>query len=486
MAVERLTFEMNAVGNAVPEMKRVQDQLARVSTGMGRATSASRTYNAAQASVGRSSRGLVGGLGLVGLQIQDIAVQASMGTSALRIFSMQGPQILSIFGPVGMILGAVAGVAGGLAAAYLTAGEEASTFSERQDRLNGIMSDYQRVAEIAKMSANDLANKYGELGDEVREAANNLMTLRTIQAAAVMREQIAGLDDVVDQFGGAVFGLGTPLSEANERIREVFGARTSSQVKEIGDAFRTLGSATTFEAQTAALDEIRQITEDLGVEQLPRDLVGALVASEEFKISAAEATQILATLGDSGSSSVRRVRRELSETEKAVKGLEQSISSNMEDAFMSMVQGTKTAKDAFRDMARQIIAELYRVIVVQRTVSNIMKFLGFGGGGATDILTKAVGVRAQGGAVSAGSPYIVGEKGPEMVIPSTSGRVIPNNQLGGGGQTVNIVQNINVSTGVQQTVRTEIKQLMPQIAESAKQAVVDAKRRGGSYGRAFA
>ena len=81
---------------------------------------------------------------------------------------------------------------------------------------------------------------------------------------------------------------------------------------------------------------------------------------------------------------------------------------------------------------------------------------------------------------------MVGERGPEMFVPSTSGRVIPNNQLGGGGQTVNIVQNINVSTGVQQTVRTEIKQLMPQIAESAKQAVVDAKRRGGSYGRAFA
>ena len=58
------------------------------------------------------------------------------------------------------------------------------------------------------------------------------------------------------------------------------------------------------------------------------------------------------------------------------------------------------------------------------------------------------------------------------------------NMSGGGGVTV--VQNINVSTGVQQTVRTEIESLMPQIAESAKAAVADAKRRGGSYGRAFA
>jgi uncharacterized phage protein gp47/JayE len=47
-------------------------------------------------------------------------------------------------------------------------------------------------------------------------------------------------------------------------------------------------------------------------------------------------------------------------------------------------------------------------------------------------------------------------------------------------------QTINVSTGVQQTVRTEIKTLMPQIANAAKAAVADAKLRGGSYGRSFA
>jgi hypothetical protein len=46
--------------------------------------------------------------------------------------------------------------------------------------------------------------------------------------------------------------------------------------------------------------------------------------------------------------------------------------------------------------------------------------------------------------------------------------------------------NINVTTGVQQTVRAEIKSLMPQIADNAKAAVLDAKRRGGSYGGGFA
>jgi len=66
----------------------------------------------------------------------------------------------------------------------------------------------------------------------------------------------------------------------------------------------------------------------------------------------------------------------------------------------------------------------------------------------------------------------------ETIVDHTRGQ-------GVGGEVINVTQNINVSTGVQQTVRAEIKQLMPQIAESAKSAVVDAKRRGGSYGRAF-
>ena len=80
-----------------------------------------------------------------------------------------------------------------------------------------------------------------------------------------------------------------------------------------------------------------------------------------------------------------------------------------------------------------------------------------------------------GGPVTGGKAYLVGEKGPELVVPSRNAQVIPNNQVSGGGVTV--VQNINISTGVQQTVRSEIRSLMPQIAESAKAAVFDAQRR---------
>ena len=47
--------------------------------------------------------------------------------------------------------------------------------------------------------------------------------------------------------------------------------------------------------------------------------------------------------------------------------------------------------------------------------------------------------RQLGGQVSAGTPYIVGESGPELFIPSRSGQVVPNGQMGGG--QVNVYVN---------------------------------------------
>ena len=155
------------------------------------------------------------------------------------------------------------------------------------------------------------------------------------------------------------------------------------------------------------------------------------------------------------------------------------IGNKFGDAFTSMVKGTKSAKDAFRALASDIISELFRIFVVK-------KITGFITGAVSEAFPSfaAIDARANGGPVRANKPYIVGERGPELMIPGRSGTVVPNSKL--GGETIVVNQTINVTTGVQQTVRAEIRQLMPQIADSAKAAVSDAKRRGGSYGRAFA
>ncbi len=64
---------------------------------------------------------------------------------------------------------------------------------------------------------------------------------------------------------------------------------------------------------------------------------------------------------------------------------------------------------------------------------------------AKDFITNPF--KAAGGPVSAGSPYIVGETGPELFVPTGSGTIMNNNRLGGlGGTTMNVTVNMPVGS----------------------------------------
>ena len=190
------------------------------------------------------------------------------------------------------------------------------------------------------------------------------------------------------------------------------------------------------------------------------------ISQEQHSIATAEATR----------------RYQIASGEAADYGAVMNTFANaLENNLMSVIDGTMSVQDAFKSMASAVIKELFRVLVVQQMVNAAMGAFGYSpaaGGGYVK-----TGVGAYGGEAQAGNAMIVGEKGPELFIPQTGGQIVPNSSMGGD---VIVQQTINVTTGVQQTVRNEIRTLLPQIAESAKGAVLDAKRRGGNYRKAFA
>lgn len=185
----------------------------------------------------------------------------------------------------------------------------------------------------------------------------------------------------------------------------------------------------------------------------------------------------------------KELTKELTAAEKDRQTILQSIEGSLESGFMAMVDGTKSVKDAFKSMAAEIIKELYRVLVVQRLVGGIS--------GAVNMLTLPAGPStgtlglpkfATGGSMMPGGSYIVGENGPELVIPRHSGTVVNANQTanamgGSGGFTQNL--SINVSGSDATMVRTEIAKMIPQITNATKAAVIDAKQRGGQMAQAF-
>ena len=96
-----------------------------------------------------------------------------------------------------------------------------------------------------------------------------------------------------------------------------------------------------------------------------------------------------------------------------------------------------------------------------------------------------LGFMAKGGSVAGGKPYVVGEQGAEIFQPSSNGTIIPNHKIGSGGDSIRIVQEINIMPSVSDVARAEIFGMLPLIKQEALNGVMDARNRGGSFARAL-
>ena len=99
------------------------------------------------------------------------------------------------------------------------------------------------------------------------------------------------------------------------------------------------------------------------------------------------------------------------------------------------------------------------------------------GVGLLSILTGRFGKRAAGGPVSAGSPYLVGERGPELFMPRTSGSIYPNDAMGMGG--ANIVVNVDAGGSSVGGDLGQANQLGKAIGIAVQQELIKQKRPGG-------
>jgi hypothetical protein len=193
-----------------------------------------------------------------------------------------------------------------------------------------------------------------------------------------------------------------------------------------------------------------------------------------------------------GNSLDELVNEKLPDLKQMVDSFALQTMNNFTQAFVDGVTGAKSFGEAIKNLAKSVVDSLIKMLVQYYITKPLFDAIsagissafptssaGSGGGGVTSV----TGALARGGVATGNNPYLVGEKGPEIFVPSTTGRVVPNNQLGSGGVTV--VQNINVTTGVQQTVRAEIANLLPQISNAAKSAVADARLRGGGFSKAM-
>jgi len=217
---------------------------------------------------------------------------------------------------------------------------------------------------------------------------------------------------------------------------------------------------------------------------------------------------------------LRKIQSELGETitfsdemRQAIISSSQAFTGQFVDALMEGQNALASFKDFARSMVSQIITIFLQLAVVNQILNSIFGLTGdnalptydprklFGGGKG---VTSGAPVfdpmnmprpkfnfdddSAGGGTIQGGRATLVGERGPEIFIPNTGGTIMNNmnskNAMGGGATTV-INQSINFATGIVPTVRAEVMQMMPQIANVTKAAVQESAMRGGTFRRSL-
>ena len=152
------------------------------------------------------------------------------------------------------------------------------------------------------------------------------------------------------------------------------------------------------------------------------------------------------TFGDHMKDKLDKFRESIKSVEEsmadvAVKGIQK-----LEDKLLEFVT---TGKLAFKDLANSIIKDMIR-IAIQQTItapfSNFISSLFKGPSGPPPLPPIPEGM-AKGGLVSAGTSYLVGERGPELLrLGSKGGHITPNHKLGGN---TSVVVNVDAKGGSQ-------------------------------------
>jgi TP901 family phage tail tape measure protein len=181
-------------------------------------------------------------------------------------------------------------------------------------------------------------------------------------------------------------------------------------------------------------------------------------------------------------------------------------------SFKGVISGSMTAKEAlasfftsvadmFLDMAAQIITKMITMTILNAVLGVLpgggggggfgAAGAGFGGSNAFGSFDAGGGLafggglnlmaRANGGPVSSGQPYMVGERGPELFVPGRSGTIVANDKMGGGN--TNVVVNVDAKGSSVEGDEQGANQLGRVISAAVQSELIKQQRPGGILAR---
>jgi hypothetical protein len=253
---------------------------------------------------------------------------------------------------------------------------------------------------------------------------------------------------------------------------EILGLTEKIEKDKLSISAEMLAANERLEKSNAGLygDQLDKVSQLRDLEQFRAKLMGAAKQGDPLRTSLAADTQ---------EQEIKRKLQLADVNEKlAVLYREQNrlsmeageiIAMGFEDAILSGEKFSEVLKQIARDLVRLVFQNVITAPLA-KGIGNAISGLPF---------------MAMGGPVSANSPYIVGEKGPELFVPHASGSIVSNSNMnqGGGSAGSSINVNYNIAAGV---TRSELAPILEQERRRLKAEIPDMVRRGGAYRSAFA
>ena len=156
-----------------------------------------------------------------------------------------------------------------------------------------------------------------------------------------------------------------------------------------------------------------------------------------------------------------RQNLELEKLSKLYQSIASTIETGLVDAIEGAINGTKT----LGDVARSVFTQIQRSLIQ----FGVNAFLG-GLPGVGQFF------RANGGPVSTGKSYMVGERGPEMFVPNAGGRIVPNSDM---GSATNVVVNVDASGSSVEGDEERGKELGQMLSAAIQSELIKQRRPGG-------
>ena len=417
-------------------------------------------------------------------------------------------------------------------------GEQLSAEKERGNKLQQIQTDAMAMeAEIAQERIDNTKRNYVFAGRLMQEAAKEQeATDATRQSRIEANYQIAGR--LMSQAAQEQQKLVDDTHEHMMALQRAYYADAKKQAGEVASAtylanYKAVMAYQAYGQSRMAAPDKPVKPEKLGAE--PSTIEDTI---KQLQRQAEKETQLVTLTGQkrreeelfidlknanadadikTSETRLRSIAQEISAMEERNRVIEEAarkqeeiantIAGSMGDAFMSIVDGTKSVKDAFRDMARDIIKRLYEILVVEQMVQSIAGAIRGGASLFTGAPVGQISFSANGNAFRNGSiiPYanggvvggptyfpmsggktgLMGEAGPEAIMPLKRGK---NGKLGvavegGGGVTIN--QTFAFQANGDDSVKKIIAQAAPKIAAMTQKQIMDSRRRGGQMKQVF-